>query len=139
MGDCRRRCSSRVHRVAQVKFVKLPELNDAARVGLRDALGTDREAAALAEQVKNGVAELWAIDHGSGELSFMITRTNPPELVVCAYQGRALAEVVPHLIEAGRRQGCDTIRFHTMRRGLERLLKSFEPKLSEFVYRIPIC
>ncbi|HHJ14273.1 MAG TPA: hypothetical protein ENJ79_07830 [Gammaproteobacteria bacterium] len=116
---------------------RLPRLDDAARAGLRDAL--DGYEAEFARQIEAGIAQLWQVDDG-----FLIVRIehaadHAPELVICALQGVAIDRVGPLLIEAGKRAGCGSIRMHTRRRGLGRMVRKFGMVLDEWVYSLRLC
>ena len=113
-----------------MKFEKLPKLNGAVIERLRVVLRDDSDL--LAEQIKNGVAELWAIDNG---VSYMITRVEKRDLVVCCFDGKDLKNVVPHLLAAAKRMQLSYVRFHTRRPALSRLLNNYNMELYEYIYR----
>ena len=89
----------------------------------------------LREQVEQGVAELWQVeDH-----SWMITRTEKllgrkPELVLCCYKGRDVKNVTRVIFQAAKEQGFGSIRYHTSRKGLNRLVKDLGFEYLETIY-----
>jgi len=87
---------------------------------LRDALPI------LKKQVNAGIAQLWEVDTDNGK-SWMITRAEyptgeAPELVLCCYEGRDVKLVTKHILDAAIKQGFGSIRYHTHRKGLNRLV-----------------
>lgn len=114
-----------------MKFAKLPELTDAIAERLNASLGADCEI--LRNDIKKKSAELWECDNGD---AYMITRVDHDDLVVCCYQGKNMKHATPHLIAAAKKQNLSAVRFHTKRTSLARLLKDYNPVLSEYVYRI---
>jgi hypothetical protein len=94
---------------------------------------------ALELDIRAGRAELWAVDGGS---SFAVTRLevlpDRRELVVCAYAGTGLEAFAAHLYERCAAQGVASIRWHTRRPALARLLKRYAPDLAEYVYRVEV-
>lgn len=89
----------------------------------------------LIEQIESGTAQLWEIDGHS----WMITRVEhwpnqPPELVICCYQGSDLNSVGEKIVASAKAQGFGSLRYHTRHKGLNRLLKAFEFEFLETVY-----
>jgi len=109
---------------------------DAATKGLGEALRG--ELSYFQDQVNQGVAQLWEIhsDHG---LSWMISRVemidDQQELVICCYQGCDLKHIAPVIYANAVRQGFASIRFHTQRQGLNRLIIDLGFTPYETVYR----
>jgi len=89
----------------------------------------------LREQVESGAAELWRIeDH-----SWMITRTEyftkrKPELVVCCYKGCDLNAVTQVILDTAIQQDFGSIRYHTRRKGLNRLVENLGFEFMETIY-----
>lgn len=101
------------------------------------ACGND--AADIAADVESGNAEAWRIDDGEAYMVNRIERTaTGKELVVMVLQGRGLRRIAPQIIEAARSVGCVTIRFHTTRPGMARMLKPFGFEEAERVYRVGV-
>lgn len=94
--------------------------------------------AALWERIKSDIerkiAQLFALPDDT----YMVLRIDRNELVCVALVGRNAIEVVETLIELAKTNQCDTVRFHTKRRGVPRLLKQFNPVQGETAYRIPV-
>ena len=109
---------------------------DNATAGLSHALRDDLPL--LKAQVNQGIAQLWEITSHQGK-SWMITRVennnDQQELVICCYQGCDLKQVAPIIYESAERQGFASIRFHTQRKGLNRLIVDFGFMPYETVYR----
>ena len=99
---------------------------------LRDALPI------LKQQVNAGVAQLWEIHTTKGK-SWMVSRVeqinNTRELVICCYQGCDLETVTPIIYHCAAQQGIDSIRYHTHRKGLNRLVIDLGFTPYETVYR----
>lgn len=57
------------------------------------------------------------------------------EMVIMCAQGEDLVAAGQVLADAARNVGCKTMRFHTQRPGMARLLSSFNFHLSEYVYK----
>lgn len=96
---------------------------------LRPAFGAD-EAEIVAE-VQAGAAQCWVIGDAA-----MITRREDRELVVVALAGKGLKEVAPVICKAAKQAGCRSIRFHTKRPGLYRLLSHVGAELREYVFEV---
>jgi len=110
--------------------------SDEAEQGLGRTLQDD--GLLLKTLVNQQQAQLWRIDSSNGR-SWMITRIEPvinskPELVVCCYCGCDLPVVVERIISSAQQQGIGSIRYHTQRKGLNRLLRLFGFTERERVY-----
>lgn len=109
---------------------------DNATVGLSHALRGDLPE--LKAQVTSGMAQLWEINSDQGK-SWMISRVEInnglQELVICCYQGCDLKRVAPIIYESAERQGFASIRFHTQRKGLNRLIVDLGFTPYETVYK----
>lgn len=88
----------------------------------------------LHEQVNAGVAQLWLID----DHSWMITRLeqwpDKKELVVCCYKGKYLNAVTQMIMDSAKRQGIDSIRYHTQRPALNRLVSDLGFEYMETIF-----
>lgn len=116
---------------------KIPQWNEEAERGLRDTLRDDGPE--LARQVNEGIAELYLID---GE-TYMLTRVDaveggPRELVVCCMQGRNVRQITPWIIDLAAANGIDSIRYHTQRPALQRMVAKFGFRELERVYRLEL-
>ena len=115
-----------------VKFERQQWSQEAAE-GLGETLRDCEDL--LREQVESGAAELWRVeDH-----SWMITRTEyfpnrRPELVVCCYKGEDLNRVTQAILENALKQGFGSIRYHTRRKGLNRLVQDLGFEFMESIY-----
>ncbi len=107
-----------------------------ATAGLSHALRGDLPL--LKAQVNRGIAQLWEIYSDYGK-SWMISRVEnlkgQHELVICCYQGCDLKNIAPLVVESAKRQGFASIRFHTHRKGLNRLIEDLGFDPYETVYR----
>jgi hypothetical protein len=109
------------------------EWSDYAARKLQNALACDAEI--IRQQCENKIAALWSINGGE---SFMVVRREYESLVVVAYEGESLREAAPHIITAARNIGCTSIRFHTNRPAMLRLLREYNPQPVEYVCIVPI-
>lgn len=104
--------------------------------GLAETLRNDE--ALFKAQVNQGIAQLWEINTEQGK-SWLITRVeqtpNHKELVVCCYKGCDLKQVTQVIYECAEKQGFDSIRYHTQRKGLNRLVVDLGFMPYETVYR----
>ena len=87
----------------------------------------------MAEDIKRGIAELFSINAGE---SVAVTRfdTDICELVVLAYEGRNVMDFARVMVAAGKNNGARTIKYHTRRRGMARLLSQLGAVEVETVY-----
>lgn len=110
--------------------------SDQAAEGLSKTLRDDEDF--LADQINTGIAQLWEIDTDRGK-SWMITRveqdSTQTELVICCFQGCDLKHVTKHIYQCAEKQGFDSIRYHTQRAGLNRLVIDLGFAPYETVYR----
>ena len=113
------------------KVERLECFDETALDGLRDTLLDD--AAAIVQMVERGVAELWRINGGE---SHLVTRIEGGELVVMCYQGRDAVGIALVVERAARRRGIQSVRFHTNRPALQRLLSRFGFVEIERVYQV---
>ena len=77
-----------------------------------------------------GIAECWEV--GSAAL---IARMDGQELVLMCLAGSDLKEIAPAIMQAARKAGATTMRFHTKRQALGRLLRVFGFEQSEVIFR----
>lgn len=113
----------------KIKATKLPWSID-AEVNLIVSMGEDAEE--LANQVKNGIAELWHFEQGEKIDIWTIVRREKNQLVVCCIEGIGSREVVPLIEKSSKQAGCDSLRVHITRPGLSRMFPKWE--LKEYVY-----
>ena len=122
-----------------MKIIHYPHWVAEAEVGLALTLRDDR--ATLRDQVNQGIAQLWQVMTDQGE-SWLITRVelldDYKELVVCCYQGCDVKTVTPVIYRCAEEQGFDSIRYHTQRKGLNRLVKPLGFTEHEVIYRKPL-
>lgn len=93
----------------------------------------------LQQQVNSGIAQLWEIDTDQGK-SWMVSRVEhpegqAPELVICCFKGCDLNTISPVIVDAAMQQGFGSIRYHTQRKGLNRLIIDLGFTPYETVYR----
>jgi len=78
----------------------------------------------LRQLCDDGLAQCWRLQHGQ---AYMLTRVEYKELVVCCFEGQNLNEMAEHIINTAKSNGFTSIRFHTKRPALARLInKHFE-------------
>jgi hypothetical protein len=109
---------------------------DNATAGLTHSVGADLPL--LKAQVNAGTAQLWEINTHKGK-SWMISRLeitgDQKELVVCCFEGCDLTRISSLIYQSAQQQGIDSIRFHTKRKGLNRLIEHLGFTPYEVVYR----
>ncbi len=116
-----------------MKIVK-KQWSDEARQGLGETLDDCEDL--LREQIEKGIAELWQVD----DSSWLITRVEKwpgrkPELVVCCYKGENLNAVTQEIMKGAINSGMGSIRYHTKRKGLNRLVQDLGFEFMETIYR----
>lgn len=107
---------------------------DAVPGNVCDLLGRDYEA--VKNSVRNHNATAWEFKTETALISW-IEWTDARELVVCAAAGHGIGEWVVYLTDRVRKSEFHkSIRFHTLRPGLRRLVESAGYRLEpEYVYR----
>lgn len=115
-----------------MKWVRCAWSEEAAR-GLAEAMGMD--AAEIEADVRAGRAELWRIDDHGWVVTRMECSTSGRELVLVAGQGRGLHQVVSDAQRIARAAGAASIRIHSARRGMGRMLARLGFEAVETVYR----
>ncbi len=114
--------------MANIKKISLSA--DVAKV-LNPAFVDDAEL--ITSQIKSGAVDLLSVGN-----AFFVTRLEDKELVIVALAGENLAVAASEIFNAAQKVGCQSIRFHTKRKGLARMLKAFQPNYVETVYRIEV-
>ena len=115
-----------------MEFTRCAWSEEAAQ-GLGDTMGEFTDD--FRHQIRQGIAQLWRIE----KHSWMITRTETfthqaPELVVCCYKGKHLKKVTEAIVKTAKNNGFGSIRFHTQRQGMQRLINN-NFQYYETVYR----
>jgi hypothetical protein len=108
------------------------------RVGwgsVRDDLAStfDGDEAEIYKDVKTGAASCWRIGNTA-----MISRREGAELVVMCLAGSDLRESAPVIKAAAARAGCQSIRMHTKRKGLVKLLAPVGVSIDEYILRVAL-
>lgn len=70
-------------------------------------------------ECESGLAQCWKFKDGQ---AYMLARVEDKELVICCFEGRGLAEIASHIISAAKSNGFSSIRFHTKRPALAKLI-----------------
>jgi len=97
------------------------------------------DAKAIEREVKTGIAEAWRIDR-----CYFVTRVEEKELVIVVAQGRDFTEGIKRFLNIARDGDLKSIRFHTKRKGLQKLVNKILEKenakaeLLEKVYRVTL-
>lgn len=89
----------------------------------------------IAEEVSRGVSRLWKTTHDDGGISYFVTRKEGQELVLVAYAGQELARTSAIIHSTAKAQGFTSIRAHTKRLAMLRLLRELNPHVTEYVAR----
>lgn len=103
---------------------------------LRDCFTVPGALEQVAQQVKRGRAKLFLADDGGGIVAAFVLRTEGAEGVIVAANAESielLPALLPH-IEA-RFIGCKSVRFHTARAGLARMMMAHGYGGQEIVLR----
>jgi hypothetical protein len=87
----------------------------------------------IRQSVEDGISMLWSVNQGE---SFLITRAEPPDLVVVCYEGFDALEMSKIMLKSAQMNGYRSIRFHTTSRALLRLLRPLNPEPIEYVMRV---
>jgi hypothetical protein len=70
--------------------------------------------------------------------TYLVLRIEGTELVIGACVGKNGVTIMERIVEIAHANGLSSIRFHTARRGMPRLLKQFKPVELERVYRVNV-
>lgn len=70
-------------------------------------------------ECENGTSQCWQFNKGE---AYMLTRGEGGELVVCCFEGKNLNSFVDHIFKAAKVCGFSSIRFHTKRPAILKLL-----------------
>lgn len=70
-------------------------------------------------ECENGVSQCWRFNKGEAH---MLTRAESRELVICCFEGKNLNSFVDHIFKAAAHCGFSSIRFHTKRPAILKLL-----------------
>lgn len=89
------------------------------------------DSAALEKQCDSGMAQCWRLQKGK---AYMLTRAENKELVVCCFEGENLKSIISGVIKAAKISGFTSIRFHTKRPAIIKLIKE-EFQLVEHIFR----
>ena len=76
------------------------------------------------EGVESGRMECWQIDGAS----YAVTETTPTEMLMWCFQGRDLVPFVRHFMNVARRNNLQRLKYHTLRKGMQRHLREFNPR-----------
>ncbi len=85
---------------------------------LSKSVGDD--GVALKKQCDSGIAQCWRLQKGQ---AYMLTRAENKELVVCCFEGENLGEIITGVIQAVKNSGFSSIRFHTKRPAILKLIR----------------
>ncbi|CAM3708631.1 hypothetical protein VA7868_02930 [Vibrio aerogenes CECT 7868] len=77
------------------------------------------------ESVMNLGASFYQLKGHGASVRFIGYVTGDNEYLILAMTGKGLKQAAPHIIEAVRSQGYRSIKYHTVRPGMTRLLRSF--------------
>lgn len=81
------------------------------------SIGVDGEA--LEVECNSGLAQCWKLQGGR---AYMLVRIENKELVICCFEGSNLAKIAGFIISAAKSNGFKSIRFHTKRPALAKLI-----------------
>ena len=89
----------------------------------------------LIDAVADGSAQAYEADDWK---TIVVVRFDGDELVVCCAIGENLKTVLDAMIPKARAAGIKSVRFHTQRKGLARLLSDYGPTFYEYVYKVEL-
>lgn len=75
----------------------------------------------IVDDVNSGKSELFTINNDT----FMVTTLYDYELVICCLVGENAEELAKAVYQAAKEKGVKNIRFHTQRKGLQRMLSKY--------------
>ena len=90
----------------------------------------------LLDAVATGQAQAYQVDDWQ---SAWVIRADGDELVVCCVIGADLEPALMAMRPMAIAQGFKSVRFHTQRKGLARLLKAWGPTFTEYVYKVRLA
>jgi len=93
------------------------------------------DEAYFCEAIKRGECQAWRFSLSN---IWMITRSENKELVICCIEGEGLNQVAPQIIEVAKQGGFESIRFHTKRPALGRILARFGFNERERIYSLEL-
>lgn len=111
----------------------MPELSEAAARSLRRG-GSPEFWAQIVEDIETKRAQLFYVCNDS----YLVLQTLPDELLILAYAGCDANMTMEICVEIAKQNKLSSIRFHTSKKGLSRLLKKFKPVEIQRVYRISV-
>lgn len=112
------------------KKISLSELPENA---ITEAFGSD--AGFIRREIESGSCALWRLNRGQ---VYMVTRGEGAECVIVALEGVGLHDVAPDIIASVKRSGFESIRFHSKRPALCRMLKRYGFQERERVYELSL-
>ena len=83
----------------------------------------------LINEINAGGAKLWRCFSDT----WLVTRAEGSELVVVCLQGKHGAEVIRLIYTIAKKQNFKTVRFHTSRKGLHRLVARCIPRKVDYI------
>lgn len=105
----------------------------------------------LAEQLLSGAGDrdLWVLirrdlmmDRAQlfecPDQTYLVIRVEGIELIILAFVGKNAIAVMDFCVRLARAKGLESVRFHTSRPGLARLVKQFNPIELERVYKVMV-
>lgn len=103
------------------------------------AVSAGRDLPIIREEVRRGIATLWACEQDGELLAHVVTRIDGvkglnQELVIVLGEGRGFFAVVPMFLRLAERDGLP-VRVHVQRRGLIRMFDRLGVSLDHYVLR----
>lgn len=92
------------------------------------------------QKIKDDIAARRAQLFFTQDDTYLVLRVDAhdSELVIVALTGKNGVAVMETVTHVAKQMGLRSVRFHTARRGLARLVKQFKPELIEKVYRVTV-
>lgn len=105
----------------------------------------------LAEQLLSGAGDphLWVLIRRDlmmnraqlfecPDQTYLVIRVEGTELIILALAGKHGVAIMDFCLRLARAKGLESVRFHTSRPGLARLIKQFNPVELERVYKVTV-
>lgn len=97
-------------------------------------ISLDSDSEILKDQCERGISQCWEV--GGGD-AYMLTRSDGSELVICCFEGKNIKQAAPLIVKAATENGFKSIRFHTERPALARLINQ-QFKYVETIFRMKL-
>ena len=116
-----------------ISFNHLPTLTPLAEHAL-SGVGDPHLWEAIKRDIESNAAQLFECSDNT----YLVLRIEGTELIILALVGKHAIEIMDFCVRIARAKGLPSVRFHTARPGLARLVKQFHPVELERVYKVDV-